>query len=152
MNLDDTEEKEIKSILMPLKLTGTSINALKMARTLARCCSARLEILSVVNSAAEPDASTDDTGATDMESAKTRIQDLYREPLKRVENLNVICRRGDPAREIVAHAAACEADLIVLGCHFRDDRPCYNRLGEVAQIIFQRAPCAVMLVPCQKSE
>ena len=48
-----------------------------------------------------------------------------------------------PATEILKYAESASADLIVLGVHYRNDRPCYNRLvGKWAQRVFQSAPCA----------
>jgi nucleotide-binding universal stress UspA family protein len=58
----------------------------------------------------------------------------------------VVIREGDPADEILAHAAESGADLVVLGTHGRRG---FERwmLGSVTERVARRAPCSVLGVP-----
>jgi nucleotide-binding universal stress UspA family protein len=58
-------------------------------------------------------------------------------------------RDGDPADEILAHAAETDVDLIVLGVHGRRG---FERwmLGSVAERVARRASCSVLGVPAGK--
>jgi len=123
----DDQKKEINTILLPVKLSTGGINAFQMAQALAECSSARLEILYVLKPGAEVAASAGPIGA-ELESTQDRLESFCKPRLKRIEDVHFTCRAGDPAREIVSRALECRADLIVLGCHFRDDQPCYNRM------------------------
>jgi hypothetical protein len=76
-----------------------------------------------------------------------RFKESHGPLFRNVKNYRFAWLIGDPATEILKYAESASAALIVLGVHYRNDRPCHNRLGEVAQRVFQLAPCAVMLVP-----
>jgi nucleotide-binding universal stress UspA family protein len=140
---------EINTILLACKLKPSNVNAFLTALALARGTESSLEVLLVLPPDKGPPGAVQDAVAEKTRAAETRFEKNGRPLLGDYDRCRFSCRIGDPAGEIISFAKECDADLIVLGCHHRDDRPSYNRLGEVAQIVFQWAPCAAMLVPCQ---
>ncbi len=58
---------------------------------------------------------------------------------------------GDPAEEIVRHAAECGADLIVIGTHGRTGVE-RQLMGSVAEKILRDAPCSVLIVKLPKAQ
>lgn len=119
-----------------------------MALNLARCCIARLDVLSVLQPDSGSDPSEKEDFKQEVETAIDRFEEIHLPLLGNFRSYQFAWRIGDPATEILKYAERKCADLVILGCHHRNDKPCYNRLGEVAQLVFQWASCAVMLVPC----
>jgi nucleotide-binding universal stress UspA family protein len=149
------EKIAVRKILLPVKFSQTGSNAFSMALTLAKCCIARLDILSVFNPHQGLSLSEEERFKKAFETEESRFKESHLPLLGNFRSYQFARRKGDPATEILKYAESKYADLIILGCHFRKSQPCYNRLGEVAQLIFQWAPCGVMLVPCgprQKKE
>ncbi|BBO86589.1 universal stress protein [Desulfosarcina ovata] len=143
---NDDKDVTVRKILLPLKFSQTGSNAFKMALNLAGCCAARLDILSVV----KPVSHSPLTEKKYLEKIQTefhRFKAINSPRLGSFQNYQFAWQAGDSATEILKYAERNSVDIIILGCHYRNNRPCYNRLGEVAQLIFQWASCAVMLVP-----
>jgi nucleotide-binding universal stress UspA family protein len=60
-------------------------------------------------------------------------------------------RAGDPAAEILAHAAEHDCDLVVLGTHGRTGlRRIFS--GSVAEAVWRRAACPVLVVKRPRAE
>ena len=143
---NDVKDLAVRKILLPLKFSQTGGNAFKMALNLAKCCVAGLDVLSVVKPVTNPHL-TEKEYLEKMEMEFQRFREINSPRLGRFDHYQFAWRIGNSATEILKYAERNNTDIIVLGCHYRNNRPCYNRLGEVAQLIFQWAPCAVMLVP-----
>lgn len=146
--MENNDEKiEVRNILLPLKFSQAGSRAFSMALCMAKCCMARLDILSVL----KPDPSWNLAEEAHFEKEGdtefNRFKETHSHLLRNFNNAHFAWRLGNPAAEILKYAEGESADLIILGVHYRNDKPCYNRLGEVAQRVFQLAPCAVMLVP-----
>lgn len=96
--------------------------------------------------------------ASDLPPAFSAVADLSRrarqeecerflgERRERPEGMEARVRVGDPAREIVAEAAAWEAGLIVVGSHARRGAARLI-LGSVAEAVVRDAPCSVLVIP-----
>lgn len=141
------EKKGIREILLPLKFSQAGSRAFTMALNMAKCCDAWLDIFSVLKPAPGMDLAEKGDFQKEIEAEFDRFKESHAPLFQNFKNYRFAWRSGDPATEILKYAESAPADLIVLGVHYRNDKPCYNRLGEVAQRVFQLAPCAVMLVP-----
>ena len=60
--------------------------------------------------------------------------------------IETVIGRGDPAREITAHAREAGADLLVAGTHGRSGLPRWL-LGSVTEELLRTAPCPLLVVP-----
>jgi hypothetical protein len=118
-----------------------------MALNMAQCCDAWLDIISVLKPAPGMNLAQKGDFEKEIAAGFDRFKESHGPLFRNFKNYRFAWLIGDPATEILKHAENASVDLIVLGVHYRNDRPCYNRLGEVAQRVFQLAPCAVMLVP-----
>ena len=141
-----------KRLLVATDFSGTSQEALRVARDMALALGARVQLLHVI---ADPATLpwTIDAGPAIVElehswreqAARSlqRARDTARFTPERTE---MTVAMGDPAREIVAAAAALHADLIVLGTH---GHGLVARLvmGSVADKVLRHADRPVLIVP-----
>lgn len=131
----------IRNILVPIDFSALSSHVLEYGRTLADACGARLHLLHVVPCP----VSTPEAAATEREQALNRLAALPATPRERDRTL-LACEIGTPAHEIVAYAATCGIDLIVMGTHTHG--PTFQMAtGSVAEGVLGRAPCPVLAVP-----
>lgn len=138
----------IKRILLPLKFSHVTDNAFAMALKLARCCQSRLHMLHVLDHRLRNSSVTEAKIAEFTRAAEGQFQKEYVPLLGDFKDFHFNCWEGDIAVEIAKFADSIDADFIIIGCHVRGDKPSRTRLGEIAHILFQWAPCPVMLVPC----
>ena len=138
-----------KRILLPIKFSHVTENALAMALKMAKCCKARLHILHVLDHRLKSPEVTDEEIVELTQAAERQFEKKYRPLLGDFHDFSFNCWEGDIAHEVAKFAGSIGADFIVLGCHVREDKPSFTRLGEVALAIFQWSPCSVMLVPCE---
>lgn len=126
----------VKKVLYPTDFSSYSTHAYFHAVGLAETFGAELTVLFVYTPTADD---------------PTRGPDFWREQLGQIRPANAtvpvshVFLEGDPAAEIVRHAAAAGADVIVLGTHGRTGA---DRLlmGSVAERVMRDAPCSVMVV------
>ena len=126
----------VKKVLYPTDFSSFSTHAYFHAVGLAETFGAELTVLYVYSPAADD---------------PPRGRDFWREQLGQIRPANKAVRvshvflDGDPAAEIVAHAATAGTDVIVLGTHGRTGA---DRLlmGSVAERVMRDAPCSVMVV------
>ncbi|NNG00538.1 MAG: universal stress protein [Desulfobacteraceae bacterium] len=138
-------------ILAAFKFTTASQLALKRAIALARSQQAELHIFNALDYA--------DTGLK-KQSPKSRELIAAAEHQFEAEIAPMItgvpkfafhCFPADPGVAICKQAAEIDADLIVLGAHQAPGMS-LGRLDYVAMTVFEKAPCAVMLVPYISTE
>jgi nucleotide-binding universal stress UspA family protein len=139
----------IKKILLPLKFSHVTDNAFDMALRLAKCCEARLHIFHVLDHRLRDPGVTADKIAEFTRAAERQFEKEYLPLLGEFKSFSFNCWEGDIAMETAKFADSLGADLIIIGCHVKGDRPSRSRLGEVAQALFQWAFGPVMVVPCQ---
>lgn len=126
----------VKKVLYPTDFSSFSTHAYFHAVGLAETFGAELTVVYVYTPAADD---------------PQRGRDFWREQLEQIRPANKAVRvshvflEGDPAAEIVAHAANAGSDVIVLGTHGRTGA---DRLlmGSVAERVMRDAPCSVMVV------
>jgi len=126
----------VKKILYPTDFSSYSTHAYFHAVGLAEVFGAELTLLFVYSPAADD---------------PPRGPDFWREKLLQIRPANHAIRvshiflEGDPATEIVKHAAAAGSDAIILGTHGRSG---VDRLlmGSVAERVMRDAPCSVTVV------
>jgi nucleotide-binding universal stress UspA family protein len=138
----------IKKILLPLKFSHVTDNAFDMALRLAKCCEARLHIFHVLDHRLRDPGVTADKIAEFTRAAERQFEKEYLPLLGEFKDFSFNCWEGDIAMETAKFAHSIGADFIIIGCHVRGAKPSHTRLGEIAHILFQWAPCPVMLVPC----
>lgn len=138
----------VKRILLMLKFSEAIESAFDMALKMAKSCNARLHILHLLDHRLRGPNVTDEQIAEITRAVEAKFSERYQPKLQGFKEFYFNCWEGDPANETAKLADKIGADFIVLGCHTTDDRPSFNRLGEVGTMILQWAPCPVMLVPC----
>lgn len=136
-------------ILLPIKFSHVTDNALAMALKMAQCCKARLHILHVLDHRLKSPEVTDEEIVELTEAAERQFEEKYLPLLADFNDFSFNCWEGDIALEVSKFADSIDADFIVIGCHVRGSKPSFTRLGEVALALFQWSPCPVMLVPCE---
>ena len=139
----------IKRILLPLKFSHVTDNAFAMALKMAKSCQARLHILHVLDHRLRNSNVTEAQIAEFTRAAEGQFQKEYVPLLGDFKDFYFNCWEGDIAVETAKFADSIGADFIIIGCHVRGAKPSHTRLGEIAHILFQWAPCPVMMVPCQ---
>jgi nucleotide-binding universal stress UspA family protein len=135
-------------ILLPLKFSAGDGNALGMALKMAKRFESCLHILHVLNYKLHSPSLTDAQVAQFCQDAEKKFQEKYQPLFGDFSDFSFACCSGDPAMETAKFARQINAEVIIVGCHTRGDRPAISRLGETTLSLLQWAPCSVMMVPC----
>ncbi len=122
--------------------------AIQEAIDIAKVCSSRLHILSVVEVNPEYEALAPNI----VEKAENETKEHVDSVKKRAEKEGITCdtivhQGEEPYRFIVEEAKKIKADMIVMGSHGRTG---LKRLmmGSVTSRVIGHAPCKVLVVPC----
>ncbi len=122
--------------------------AIQEAVNIAKVCSSRLYVISVVEVNPEYEALAPQI----VEKAETETNEHLESVKKKAEKegirCEVIAHQGEePYRFIVDEAAKLKADMIIMGSHGRTG---LKRLmmGSVTSRVIGHAPCKVLVVPC----
>lgn len=136
---------QFKTILCPIDFSQPSLEALRMACSLARDYSAKIVLLHV--KPREPNPSGVMSMPPEPPEARLELQQRLdsvsvADPSLTVERYLVV---GDVATDILRIAAEKQCDLIVMSTHGRSG---LSRLlmGSVAESVLRQAPCAVLTV------
>jgi nucleotide-binding universal stress UspA family protein len=135
----------IKTILHPTDYSESSAAAFDVACALARDVRAELVVCHV---APYPIPGVADGMVFEIPSgSEGEMTDKLKSVRPKDSSIHATHRliRGDAAKEILAAAAACRADLIVMGTHGRTG---LSRLllGSVAEVVLRSANCPVVTV------
>lgn len=140
-----------RHILCPVDFSEASDRAIQYAIALARIHHADITALHVYPSPfVPPDTpvlealSRDD----DMRRLETEAAALFADATTRGLRVDVIVEHGQAARDILTHAAALPADVIVMGTHGAGGFE-HLMLGSVAEKVVRKATCPVFTVPPQ---
>jgi nucleotide-binding universal stress UspA family protein len=140
-----------KHILCPVDFSEASEHAIQYAIALARIHHADITALHVYSPPfVPPDTpvlealSRDD----DMRRLETEAAALFADATTRGLRVDVIVEHGQAARDILTHAAALPADVIVMGTHGAGGFE-HLMLGSVAEKVVRKATCPVFTVPPQ---
>ena len=146
----------MKRIVVAVDFSDASLRAVDMAADLAAKYDAELMLLTVIPEFVGPDPGMQ--SFTGMEQIRPRPIAVDMQAMR--DRLGVVTERattvgagrvssdvsiGDPAEQLLAHADAANADLIVLGSRGHG-RLAGLLLGSVAQKIVTHARCAVLVV------
>ena len=122
--------------------------AIQEAINIARVCSSRLFVLSVVEVNPEYEALAPNI----VEKAETETKEHVDSVKQRAEKEGISCETivhqgEEPYRFIVDEAKKAKVDMIVMGSHGRTG---LKRLmmGSVTARVIGHAPCKVLVVPC----
>jgi nucleotide-binding universal stress UspA family protein len=144
----------IERILVPFDFSEPAEHALDFAQTLAASVGASVEALYVVprlpqvplRHIPELDGPMESRPVGDLVAdAKTRLHDALAPEDTRHRYLRKTVEVGEPHAQILAHAAAGDADLIVMGTHGRTGATRFL-LGSVAERVVREATCPVVTV------
>lgn len=144
--------REIKRILCPVDLSEMSRHAAAHAVLLANWYKANVTALCVYNPIVIPSADFSLVGTgpapvlTDEEinEARAQVAALFAAPGAHDVDVRVVS--GHPANQIVEHAKALPADLIVISTHGASGFE-HLMLGSVTEKVLRRATCPVLTVP-----
>ncbi len=139
---------DAKKILVPIDLSTNSLEAIKVASSLAKVGGGEIVFLFV----AIPDLPTESGYAVIEADAAVRAA---QEELQRIKPAfddikhSHEVRRGDPASEIVRCAQELRCDMVVMTTHGRSG---LTRLlmGSVAEHVIRHAPCPVLTLRMRK--
>ena len=137
------------NILCPVDFSADSERALAAALALARATHGHVTLVTVVDPLLEAGASAAGAGAAlDAQTQQELRQLLDRAapglPPATVAAVSV--RVGEPAKEILAQADDCNADIIVMGMRGLG-RPQKLLLGSTSHDVLERAAVPVLVVP-----
>jgi len=140
-------------ILVPTDFSPPSAAALEYARALAMTYGSSLRILHVINDSTGESDFVSDSFAPSTDEIRAELLTEARERLGCTLSA-VDCARfhvhcdaliGQPAKAIVDHASAINADLIVMGTHGRTGLA-HLLMGSVAEHVVRAATCPVLTV------
>jgi nucleotide-binding universal stress UspA family protein len=134
----------VKKILYPTDFSSYSNQAYFHAVGLAEQYRASLTIVYVYTPGSEGGAGA---AGDDRQYWKSQLEQIR--PANPSIPVAHVILEGDPATEIVRHAADAGVDVIVLGTHGRTG---VERLlmGSVAEKVMREAPCSVLVVKLPK--
>lgn len=147
------EPARIQKILVPFDFGAPAEHALDFAKTLATTFGASVEVLYVVPYLPTAALPIPELGAIPMAThtvdemiAEAEVK--LREALSSGDpsgSVQATVKIGDPRAQIVVHAAAEDADLIVMGTHGRSGAARFL-LGSVAERVVRESACPVLTV------
>jgi nucleotide-binding universal stress UspA family protein len=145
---------EIKRILCPIDFSEFSRHALDQAHAIAEWYEAEITVLHVVSvsrpltpAAAMPEAAYVPLPPADLQEIAEEVRRFSASPTpSRGPGPKVVVSEGIPSREIVRHAEALPADLLVMGTHGRSG---FERLflGSVTEKVVRSTQVPVLTVP-----
>ena len=137
----------LKSILVATDGSEYSKAAIREAITLAKACSSKLYVLSVIEANPEFEALAPQLVEKAEKETRDDLEAVKAEATKEGIECEAIVHEGEePFRFIVDEASKHKVDLIVMGSHGRTG---ITRLmmGSVTTRVIGHAPCKVMVVP-----
>lgn len=146
---------DLKTILVPIDFSKTSLKALKYAIPFAEQFGAKIILLH----AFEPPLYPDDVSMAVTIPAEERMLELNREKLEKLAKDNVpasllgavMVRTGPPFRLITELAGKRHVDLIILTTHGYTGLK-HVFMGSVAERVVRHAPCPVLVVRDKEHE
>lgn len=142
----------IQHILVAIDFGEPSSHALDVALDLARKLDAKLTLVHVWWTPTLAYSSDIPWPVADIVREAQQMLDAVLVGVKlRYPRTDAILREGIPASQILAVAAECGADLIVMGTHGRRGLP-RVLLGSVAEKVVRRSPVPVLTVPAETLE
>jgi universal stress protein A len=136
---------QIRTILHPTDFSDAAMQALQLARSLARDHGAKIVLLGVT--VPPPPVSEVYVPVGELEGQVEEMRRQLTQLASSIADVPVECHalQGVPGQAIVTTADECEADLIVMGTHGRTG---LTRLvmGSVAEDVVRRAHCPVLTV------
>lgn len=145
---------DIQRILCPIDFSQDSRHALEHAAAFARWYRARVTVLHVQSAPQPILPAAGATGggietfppAESSELLEAEARRFAEDALPADNPPEVLVKAGRPAREIVAHAEAMQADLIIMGTHGRGG---FERLflGSVTEKVLRSSRVPVLTVP-----
>ncbi len=121
--------------------------AIKEALNIAKVCSSRLYVISVVEVNPEYEALAPQIVEKAEAETNEHLKSVKKKAERRGISCEIIAHQGEePYRFIVDEASRLKADMIVMGSHGRTG---IKRLmmGSVTSRVIGHAPCKVMVVP-----
>jgi len=143
----------MKTILVPVDLSKATPRVCQAACNLARLIGGRIRFLHVVQPLPVSISEYDAFGAADIaramaameRSAARKLRTLARRYARRVR-IEVVQVTGEPARTILAQAAALKPAYIVMGSHGHGAM--FDLIvGSTAHVVLRKVRCPVLLIP-----
>ncbi len=148
---------KLKSILVPVDLSGPSKKALAYAQAFAWQFGAAITLLHVV----EPIPWSADYGYGEvhgvgpneylLKRCRTQLETLRRRQAKASSGCQTTVRSGKAFDEIVKAAKELDADLIILATHGYTGLD-HTLLGSTTERVVRHAPCPVLIVRQQERD
>ncbi|MEA3308760.1 MAG: universal stress protein [Chloroflexota bacterium] len=152
-NLYEREASPFHSILVPTDGSAASVDAGRLAISMAATHGIPVTFLYVVNrctaediASASPHKDVDSVCEELRSKARNYLDYLSRLARRAKVECHQITRAGNPHREIAKCARENEVDLIVIGQTSAPGITRPGRIGEVAGRVIEYAPCPVLIV------
>lgn len=141
-----------RKILVPTDFSAYSREAVRIAASLARLCSASLTLITVYDTMVVPTVLEGEAmprpqvGAALYEQTVDELSRAVRDAIAGgAVDIDPVLAAGSPPMEILARARRDQCDLIVMGTHGRTGIK-HALLGSVAERVVRKATCAVLTV------
>ena len=134
-------------ILVAVKFSAAGAHALKMAVRLAGQHEARLHVFHALDYRLKDRAHNDPELIDQRVQIEERFEKEFQSLLGDHKKVAYAVYPADPGLEVCKLANELKADLIILGCHQRQEIKAMGRVDYVGMTILEKAPCPVMLVP-----
>ncbi|MEW6599666.1 MAG: universal stress protein [Nitrospirota bacterium] len=138
---------KLSTVLIAVDNSAHSKKALNEAFNLAKSCSSRIHVLSVVEANEEFESFAPEA----VEKMGMAVKKLLDAVSKRAKKENIKCSLishtgDDPAQFIVKEAIKLKADLIIMGKHGTRKSLTKFVMGSVTAKVLSHAPCNVLVI------
>jgi nucleotide-binding universal stress UspA family protein len=134
-----------KRILIPLDGSALAEAVLPHVEELAKSSAAELVLLRVASAHIFPGADAIEAQVAAVQEAENYVADLAKTQQEKGIRAEAKVRYGDPAEEILDHAARDHIDLVAMATHGRTGLKRVV-LGSVAEKVLRSAPVPMLLV------
>lgn len=148
---------DFSTILVAVDFSDSSVNAFKMALSMARKFSSRLLVLHVINEPVDlrgfyvPHISFEKLEEEIEEGAKKMMESFCRQNIHDFDNYECRIVPGLPYEQIIGQAKEKGAELIVLGTHGRTGLD-HVLFGSTAEKVVRKSSVPVLTVRLEENE
>ena len=136
-----------KRIVVGVKFTGASRNAIETGVQLAKIHGSVLHIVHVLDYKLKRLDENDPERLRIEADSRERFDRELAPLVKELDHVHFESLPGDPALDVCRIAKETGAGLILLGCHQRPDNKPLVRVDYAGSTILEKAPCPVLMVP-----
>jgi nucleotide-binding universal stress UspA family protein len=143
--MEEQQQTRVERILVAVDGSQQSVNATRLALSIAKGTGARISFISIVEMSDVPTLMSETQSINSEDHAQVALGMAMKMALAMNVNAEVVLRKGHPASQINRFAEECKPDLIVLGSRGRSGTTGLL-LGSVSSAVLKNTHYPILIV------